>query len=269
MPRIGNLILFAAGSPANAGEVNGNFAEIRGAFNASAILSDVAATVAVAHTFNPPAAGAPFILGPNAAGQLVAGLNAERVGGQLPAAFAAAGHAHGWVQITGKPVTAERWPDWTEVSGKPGSFNPTAHAHGWADIGPSAPATATRWPSWGEVTDKPVTFSPTPHAHDERYLLLTGGTIAGPLAVRDPGAVSGIELGRPGGGDSPYLDWHCGAAVLDYDVRVQATNGGGAAGAGILNVICGDLRRNGTSVAQVVASAARPAGVEGTIWVQV
>lgn len=46
-------------------------------------LSRVAAeTIPVQHTFNPSTAGAPFLLGANAAGQLVTGLNADQVDGQ-------------------------------------------------------------------------------------------------------------------------------------------------------------------------------------------
>jgi len=41
-----------------------------------------ARTIAAVHTFNPAVAGAPFLLGANASGQLVTGLNAERLGGQ-------------------------------------------------------------------------------------------------------------------------------------------------------------------------------------------
>jgi hypothetical protein len=46
------------------------------------------------HTFNPSSAGAPFILGSNARGQLVTGLNADTVDGQHASAFATASHNH-------------------------------------------------------------------------------------------------------------------------------------------------------------------------------
>ena len=39
-------------------------------------------TITGVHTFNPASTGAPFTIGPNAAGQLVSGLNAEKVGGK-------------------------------------------------------------------------------------------------------------------------------------------------------------------------------------------
>lgn len=34
-----------------------------------------------------------------------------------------------WSYITNKPTTATRWPSWTEVTGKPSSFTPSAHNH--------------------------------------------------------------------------------------------------------------------------------------------
>lgn len=43
-------------------------------------------------------------------------------------------HTHPWSQITNVPVFTTRWPDWTEVTGKPVSFVPAAHQHDTADI---------------------------------------------------------------------------------------------------------------------------------------
>ncbi len=43
-------------------------------------------------------------------------------------------HQHPWGQITGVPVYTTRWPDWTEVSGKPTNFTPSAHSHATTDI---------------------------------------------------------------------------------------------------------------------------------------
>jgi len=54
----------------------------------------VARTVSAQHTFNPSAAGAPFLLGANAQGQLVAGFNADQLDGYEGADFALAGHNH-------------------------------------------------------------------------------------------------------------------------------------------------------------------------------
>lgn len=43
-------------------------------------------------------------------------------------------HTHPWSQITGVPVYATRWPDWTEVTGKPTTFPPSSHQHAAGDI---------------------------------------------------------------------------------------------------------------------------------------
>lgn len=54
--------------------------------------------------------------------------------------------------------------DWSNLTGKPGTFPPSAHGHAWADLS-GVPSTATRWPSFAEVTDKPATYSPSAHIH--------------------------------------------------------------------------------------------------------
>jgi hypothetical protein len=55
---------------------------------AQSLLIGEARTVTVRHTFNPAVAGAPFILGDNARGHVVAGLNAEQLGGRTLGAVA-------------------------------------------------------------------------------------------------------------------------------------------------------------------------------------
>lgn len=66
----------------------------------------IARTVSAVHTFNPDSAGAPFILGANAQGQLVTGLNADLLNGQdwSVAATASAPSSPAtndiWVEIT-------------------------------------------------------------------------------------------------------------------------------------------------------------------------
>lgn len=39
-----------------------------------------------------------------------------------------------WPDITSKPDTATRWPTWTEVTGKPATFAPSAHTHDAGDV---------------------------------------------------------------------------------------------------------------------------------------
>lgn len=43
-------------------------------------------------------------------------------------------HTHPWGQITNAPIYTTRWPNWTEVTGKPTAFTPAAHQHSAADI---------------------------------------------------------------------------------------------------------------------------------------
>lgn len=43
-------------------------------------------------------------------------------------------HTHSWSQITNTPVFTQRWPDWSEVTGKPSTFTPATHQHAASDI---------------------------------------------------------------------------------------------------------------------------------------
>jgi microcystin-dependent protein len=69
-----------------------------------------------------------------------------------------------WSGVTGEPSYTTRWPTWSEVTGKPGTFTPSSHTHAWSDV-TGEPSYTTRWPSWGEVTGKPSTFAPSSHTH--------------------------------------------------------------------------------------------------------
>lgn len=64
-------------------------------------------------------------------------------------------------------------PTWSQVTGKPSTFSPSAHSHAWADIedkpstfAPIIGTTASTakagnyQPTWGQVTGKPTTFAP-------------------------------------------------------------------------------------------------------------
>lgn len=95
MPIIGTLIDLVAGNVNDPEEVDQNFADIRTAFNTYAVLTDVARTVTVQHTFNPSSASAPFLLGANAQSQKVVGLNADLLDGLEAAAFLGATAAAG------------------------------------------------------------------------------------------------------------------------------------------------------------------------------
>lgn len=105
-----------------------------------------------------------------------------------------------WINITGIPVFAQRWPTWSEVTAKPTTFTPSPHNHaagdittgtfanariastnvtqhqgdltiGWTQI-TGEPAYTTRWPTWNEVSGKPTTF--TPAAHTQSYTTISG-----------------------------------------------------------------------------------------------
>ncbi len=52
MAVVGTLVTFSAGTLIKSSEVNSNFADIKNAFNASAVLTDTAKTITVAHTFS-------------------------------------------------------------------------------------------------------------------------------------------------------------------------------------------------------------------------
>lgn len=76
----------------------------------------------------------------------------------------------------------------------------------------------------------------------------TGSAI---LNIRGAGN-AGIELGRVDGTSStPYIDFHSGATVVDYDARIIASGGTGSSGAGSVRTIMADFSPNtndGTSL---------------------
>lgn len=87
MGLIGTLFNFQAGQTARAGDVNAALEQIRAAFDDSAVLTDLARLITVAHTINPSVAGPPLILGANALNQKVVGLNADQLDGLEAAVF--------------------------------------------------------------------------------------------------------------------------------------------------------------------------------------
>lgn len=56
----------------------------------------------------------------------------------------------------------------------------------------------------------------------------------------DPGGTTniGIEIGSTGGASTPYIDFHSGATSNDFDARIIASGGTGAAGNGKLQMQC-------------------------------
>jgi len=65
---------------------------------------------------------------------------------------------------------------WTQVTGKPDTYQPAAHQHDWADV-TGTPATfppATHSHAWADITDKPTMFPPATHNHDTAYAAKPG-----------------------------------------------------------------------------------------------
>lgn len=133
MPLIPTLISFSAGTTIVAADMNSNLTAIRTAFNDTAVLTDVARTITVSHTFTPiqvfnggvTVVGASTITGAlsgittfSLSGQLtstlvtgtaplvvasttfVANLNADLVDGSHASAFALASHVHAAADVT-------------------------------------------------------------------------------------------------------------------------------------------------------------------------
>jgi hypothetical protein len=86
MGLIGTLTQAVSGGVVSSSDYNSNINTIQTTFDTYAVLTDVAKTITVQHTFNPSATNPPFILGANALNQLVTGLNAEKVNGLQPTA---------------------------------------------------------------------------------------------------------------------------------------------------------------------------------------
>jgi hypothetical protein len=121
------------------------------------VHTSVARTISAVHTFNPSSASAPFVLGSNAQGQLVTGLNADKLDGYDASAFetpsgaqskvdthASSKQTHG---ISGsyyiaKTSRSDQLPAWADIQNKPASYTPSAHksTHASGGSDPLTPA---------------------------------------------------------------------------------------------------------------------------------
>jgi len=88
---------------------------------------------------------------------------------EIDAMFAGFTTTPDWTAVSNKPATATRWPAWTEVTSKPTTFSPSAHTHSIADV--SGLQT--------ELDGKAAA------SHTHAYLPLAGGTLTGPLTVKN------------------------------------------------------------------------------------
>lgn len=95
-------------------------------------------------------------------------------------------------------------------------------------------------------------------------LVIDDPAIAVKLHLRGSGA-AGIELGRVDGtASTPYIDFHAGATVVDYDARIIAQTGTGSSGGGTLDVQCGAFLLNGSPIGLALSVASAQATTSGT-----
>lgn len=84
--------------------------------------------------------------------------------------------------------------------------------------------------------------------------------MGGTLTI-NPSSNAAIEIGRVDGtASTPFIDFHAGATATDYDVRLIATIGTGAAGAGTLEIKAGTAAFSGAITAVGAITAASFAG---------
>lgn len=184
-----------------------------GAGSASAVhtilRAGVNSTITAQHTFAPGTAMAPFILGTNAQGQLVTGLNAALLDGHTAAEFALAGSiaTHGILSsahsdtlvdtlVRGDLLVGNSTPKWSRLAkGSSGQMlKMGADDPGWATIGPAdvGAAAATHSHAWGDIiSGVPSSFTPSAHQLDSATYHPVSGLIAGQFLK----ALSGTTFG--------------------------------------------------------------------------
>lgn len=70
---------------------------------------------------------------------------------------------------------------------------------------------------------------------DSTKLPLTGGTLTGILTINATNG--GVELGKSGSTNTPFIDFHSGPNNVDYDSRIIANGGTSTVGAGALQYV--------------------------------
>lgn len=88
----------------------------------------------------------------------------------------------------------------------------------------------------------------------------TGPTLNAPVTIRSSGggfdlfkfqadANGNLEIGRTDGvASTPYIDFHSGATLTDYDARILASGGNGTAGNGTLDITATNLSKGGVAI---------------------
>ena len=81
----------------------------------------------------------------------------------------------------GEKADNEHEHAWSEITGKPGTFTPTAHSHAQSDVNGLMDALDGKAPkdhthAWSAITGKPTTFPPETHTHDYPVKSVNGMT---------------------------------------------------------------------------------------------
>lgn len=100
---------------------------------------------------------------------------------------------------------------------------------------------------------------------DSTKLPTTGGTINGNVSIAWNGGSSALEIGRTDGvANTPYIDFHSGATLVDWDARIIASGGTGAIGGGTLNFDATTLQHKGSKIVSEADNVVIPRGTVGT-----
>ena len=74
----------------------------------------------------------------------------------------------------------------------------------------------------------------------------TGGIT---VVLMNSDANGSFEIGKQNGTTStPFIDWHSGATVVDYDARIIASGGSGVSGGGTLNIEAANLTKGSVAI---------------------
>jgi len=150
-------------------------------------------TITAVHTFNPASAGAPFTLGTNASGQLVTGLNADKVDGYDASSFAASSHTHTKSNITDlETITTTPTASAIPKANTSGKLD-----NGWLNTGSGSGLNADQVDGYHLNQDVQTTASPS-----FVKMTLTQATGAAPLTVSSTTVVTNLNADKVDGYDA-------------------------------------------------------------------